>query len=308
MGSVGLKTSTTNVTQLVSRLADYDQRFSDDVVRAAQDVHDDFPEINEIFSVRPAQLAYGTGASMNGLGFLEINERLLKDYESTLRELTEKGHWLAGDGTFKSIVTHELAHNVDLQFSQLLWKYAPTGAPENITINSKNWAEIYSEALGREIKAGDTIAEPTSDRNAKFVTIDGEKFSTSDFDSSRGGATLSKIVVPRAIANIQRDWKQLGYASQPSAWQLTNAVSGYARDSYVTGTNTNDEIFAECYTNYKSHGSNASPLAQEVMRLTNQAYRSVVSRKPNLAAKHFDKVFKVRDRRKKEREAQKNAE
>ena len=307
MGSVGTKsTSRTKVAELVSRLSEYDQRFSDDLVKASQELHDEFPELEEIYTVRPSdELGYETLASMNGLGFLDINRRVLENYDAIKRELESKTYWLAGTPDFEhSIANHELAHNADRAFMRFMSSHAPNGSDfDEQTVGHANWAEIYSEALGKKYNVGDIVKTPTTDYNKPFIDMDGKKYSLHDFDNG-----VSSVVVPLAMKNIRDNWKALGYDYQPTEYQITHDLSGYAGKAYNTGVNRNEEIFAESYANYKSYGDKGNVLAREVMRLTKQAYKSAGKQPMNDMWAMWTRINDIRERRKKEREAKKNAE
>ena len=291
MGAVG----SVKVKSLLGKsLNAYDSRFSQDIQSAADEIHKEFPQILEITSINASD-GINAAASMNGMGTLTINSKLLQDYDDGIVQTLPPG-WSAGDGTFKnSMIAHELAHNLDSKFTNMLADYSPQIMDsKSITMVNDLWAEAYSKALGKELKPGDVVSNviPAYDTSAKIMTIDGTKYSSDDVYAK--GGNLSDIVVPKAIENIHNNWIALGYKTKPTTSQLISNLSGYVNNTYPQGhKNFNTEVFAESYSSYKSYGKDANPLAQEVMRLTKQAYNSATSNKKNGVMDFYQKLFKA---------------
>lgn len=287
MGATGSK----KVNNLVMKnMGDYDTRFGNAIKSAAKQVHSEFPEIDEINYITPKQGLGLTVASMNGLGQLELNQKYLNDWDSTdahLKHMRATGY-LAGDGTYEhSIVSHELGHNLDIKFSAFIMNHAPMQYEQPLVIKNDKWAEAYSDALGRTVKVGETVSDvPGIDSDTKFFKIDGKSYSYGDFSGK-----LSDIVVPLAIKNIQNNWKKFGYATKPTEKQLVSHLSGYAASYDSNHKDYHTEVFAEVYANHSSYGKSANILAQEVMRLTKQAYNSAKSNPTNGVKEFYKKVF-----------------
>lgn len=287
MGSTG---SSSKVKSLISALSNYDPRFGQDVIKAGEKFHREFPEFPEITRVYVTPVE-GV-ASMNGLGMLNLNPKYLNrgyDYETS--DIESKDEWLAGDPTYeKSVVSHELGHNLDIQFSRFLSERTPeTYNPQTIVTDAM--ADALSTVTGKKVNLNDTFSFPTSDTKATVFTIDGTDYSYSSFLGTDNGR-FSDIFVPLAIKNIQRDWKQLGFARQPTESELLGSLSGYA---YWSKYNQSDvyltEVFAECYADHASHGKNANILSREVMRLTKSAYSQLVKRKKNTVHEFMNKLM-----------------
>ena len=291
MGSIGKgTTSASRVNGLTSNLSNYDSRFSDDIVNSAKRIHDEFPEVQEISRI----FANSQGseiASMNGLGFLNINPQYLNNYDSTaalVKSRTDSG-WLAGDGTIENtIIAHELGHNLDLQLRAALANHSPQ-AYETQVVGSDNWAKAYSYILGRNIQKGDTVNDiPTWDTAAKFIKMGNKTYSIQDFT----GNHMSDTIVPIAIKNIQDNYAKYGYTSKPTETQLVSGLSGYSNYNSKGSNDYHTEIFAESYSNYVSYGKGANPLAKEIMKLTKQAYKSATSHKMNTTSDFYTKLTK----------------
>ena len=289
MGATGSK----KVNNLVMKnMGDYDPRFGNAIKSAAKQAHNEFPEIDEInyiVSKSNSQMG-GATAGMNGLGVLELNNKYLQDWDSTASQVKafSNGYFLSGDGTYEhSIVSHELGHNLDIKFSAFIMNHAPMQYEQPLVIKNDKWAEAYSDALGRTVKVGETVSDvPGIDSNTKFFKLDGKSYSYGDFSGK-----LSDIVVPLAIKNIQDNWKKFGYATKPTEKQLVSHLSGYAASYDTNHPAYHTEVFAEVYANHASYGKNANILAQEVMRLTKQAYNSVKSNPTNGVKEFYNKVF-----------------
>ena len=287
MGATGSK----KVNNLVMKnMGNYDPRFGTAIKSAAKQIHNEFPEVKEINYISPKQGLGLVVASMNGLGMLELNQKYLNNWDSTdahLKAMLSNGY-LAGDGTYEhSIVSHELGHNLDIQFANFIMNHAPVEY-ESLVIKNDKWAEAYSDALGRTVAVGETVNDiPGVNSDIEFFKLDGKSYSYGDF----AGKKLSDIVVPEAIKNIQSNWKKFGYMVKPTEEQLVGHLSGYAA-SYGSGhKDYNTEVFAEAYASHASYGKGADILAQEVMRLTKQMYNSVKSNPTNGVKEFYAKVF-----------------
>lgn len=279
-------------------LGNIDPKLSKDIMRVAQDMHSEYPEVDEIsaiFTGSKSEMGLIVAQANGSLHTLQIREDIVNDYELTqnlCRDLCQVGY-LAGDGTFaNSTLAHEFAHNLDQSMFRVAMYHAPQTADKPIQIKNEGWAYIYSKSLGREIKVGDTIDDiPTADFDKPFFTLDGKSYSLHSMDDT----ALSDVVVPVAIENILKNWKELGYPKQPTEAQLVKQLSGYV-DKWYTPSDKHykAEIFAESYSNYKSYGVHGNPLAQEVMRLTNQAYASITNAKKNDMSDFYEKFAKAR--------------
>lgn len=289
MGSIGAS----KVNKLLSKLDGYDSRYATAVKSVAEQMHREFPELNEITTIMVSDAPDGHDsviASMNGLGMLELNSRYFKDYEELQRRLENLSYtrYLAGDGSLENtILAHEFAHNLDNSFGNLVSRYAP-GANEPATeIRNERWAEAYSHALGRKVNVGDTVTDiPGIDSNKKFLKIGNKTYSYHEFPSDG----ISRLIVPTAIQNVQKNWKKLGFATQPTERELVSSLSRYSALNQGT-KNYAAEIFAESYASHRSYGSKANVLAQEVMRLTNQAYKQITSNKSNGSHEFYTKLY-----------------
>ena len=270
-----------------------DKRFNSDIISVAESMHTEFPEASEIHSVIEGDSAdmqsEGVVASMDGLGRLRIRKDLLNDYEYTQRlcESHAKDGYLAGGANFKdAILAHEFAHNLDHSLSETVMNYAPTMVINTVKVKDEKLAEHYSKIFGKDFKVGDEIQVPAVDHDKPFLKIDDKLYSYSNLSGN-----ISDTIVPLAISNIQNNWKKLGFSEQPTTNQLVNQLSGYAARTLYQNRDFCAETFAESYANYKSFGDNASVLSQEIMRLTNQLYKSAVSNKRNGIAELYMRMY-----------------
>ena len=279
-------------------LGDFDPKLSADITKVAQRMHDEFPEAEEISTivVKDKSEMGTTVAQTNGsLHILEMREDIVDNYALTqtlCRDLCQAGY-LAGDGTFvNSTLSHEFAHNLDHSLFRVALSHSPVKNDKPVEVTNAGWAYIYSKALGREVKVGDVLTDiPAVDFESKFFKLDGVLYNCDAMSEGK----FSDLVVPIAINNILSNWKELGYAKQPTESQLVEQLSGYVDRWYSpSDSHYTSEIFAESYSNYKSYGVNGNPLAQEVMRLTNQAYSAITASEHNDYHDFYDRFFKAR--------------
>lgn len=274
-----------------------DKRFDADIISVADHMHDEFPEASEIHSVIEGSVAEmggeGVIASMDGLGRLRVRSDLLNDYDATQRickAQTDSG-FLAGDGSLENTVfAHEFAHNLDHSLAETVMNYAPSRVSKTGIIKNESMAERYSKVFNKELKIGDEIQVPEVDHETPFVNIDGKLY---NYDSLSDN--ISNLIVPLAISNIQDNWKNLGFAEKPTTKQIVSQLSGYAFRAFYQNKDFYAETFAESYANYKSFGSDANVLSQEIMRLTHQLYNSTVSNNKNGVADFYMRLYDSMD-------------
>ena len=286
MGSVGRAKS--SVRDLVSKLADYDQRYADDVIKASEKFHREFPDFPEIKGIWVKDI--DGVAAINGLGILSLNPKYLSDYEAEKRKLEEQDYWLAGNPNYAdAVITHELGHSFDVAFSSFVSSRAPELSTQEVVKDDFS-AQFYSDVLGKPVNIGDTVSTPTADSSAVMFKLDGQSYTYKDLISTVNGR-LSDIIVPKAIENIQNNWRVLGFSHRPTEKELVSYLSGYSNWSRTNQPkNYHAEVFAESYANHSSLKSNASVLSQEVMRLANQAYSQVSSQPKNSIDEYYRKI------------------
>ena len=249
---------------------------------AIEDMHEKFPEVREITSIEVTELGYDTVASMNGLGWLQIGKRAMNRLQNG--ELDHLfGHYLAGIDFETGIISHELAHNLDMSFSNFIMNSAPnSNSSETMNARNEKWAKVLSIVTGKKITVGEDVKFPSIDTETNFFKIGDQLFSVKSVPDH-----LSDVVVPMAIKNIQSNYREFGFSSSPTMETLTSQLSGYSKRMLGT-SDFNVECFAECYTsNLCDRGS---VLANEVMRLTNDTY-SQLSKNPRNEYCVFMKKF-----------------
>ena len=293
MGSVGKNISKSRASDLVSKLDKYDKRYSDDIVRAVEVFHREFPDFPEIKSIVLNENLDGI-AGMNGLGMLSLNPKYLSDYDAEVADVVKDANkgWLAGNGDFSNtVVSHELGHHLDKQFEIFVTARAPEVFTQANVMDEVS-AKAYSEVFGRTVNVGDVINEPAYNGSAIMFKIDGKGYSTNDLLYRANG--LSGIVVPKAISNIQNNWQKFGFKSRPTERELVKSLSGYASWHGERGSSAyHTEVMAEAYSNYRSFGGGSNVLAQEIMRITKSVYRQVASNRENSYRTHIDKVVRA---------------
>lgn len=262
-----------------------DPEYVEKIRHAINDMHDKFPEVREVTSMQvSSELGADTVASMNGLGWLQISKRAMNRLQNGELDYLF-GYYLAGEDFETGIISHELAHNFDMSFSNFVINSAPnSNESDTMSAINEKWAKVLSKTTGRKVNVGENVEFPKVDSEKEFFTIGEKSFSVKSMPDH-----LSEVVVPMAIENIQNNYTKFGFSSRPTKETLASQLSGYSKRMLDT-SDFNVECFAESYSSNLSNKGNV--LANEIMRLTNDVY-SQLAKNPRNENSLFMKKFQT---------------
>lgn len=276
MGSTGSKTQkrdpTTNIASTNPQSA-----------KVIRDVVDTYSSEYPKLRLTPiGQVSFEDGveytAAVNGIGQLFVSGEYRGDDDKLKADAIRanlRGQ-LAGSG-IEGIYSHEVAHILDQQLQGMVGERSPVTSYRSAVVQEGTDRDLWSTLVGRPVHVGDTLKIGTEwNYDRPFVKIDGKSYTYNEVTSN---GMVSDFIVGRAIANVQRDWQELGYRYQPTTRELLTNLSGYARGSYEK-SGSFAEAFAESHSRYHSTVSNGhDPLTKEVVRLTRQLYKAVSGKK-----------------------------
>ena len=268
-----------------------DEEHTEQIISAINKIHKQFPEITEVYSINAAYLESTQVACMNGVGLLTIDKSKLIGLQNGRYDYLF-GYHLAGNNFENGLIGHELAHNLDMQFSTFMMAKAPDSAEKEVmTARNEKWANLLSEVTGKKVNVGDEITFPAWDTKTEFLTIGDKTYSIKTMPHY-----LSDVVVPTAISNIQKNYTKYGFETEPTRAMLAKTLSGYAYRMEET-SDFYAEVFAESYAGSISGRPNV--LGDEVMRITNQVYKDLDRRKNNeyedFMARFYEAVARARE-------------
>lgn len=293
MGSTG-KSQAVDTTELMREFEDkisafdnYDSRFKDDIRNAEKFFMDNFPEIQGYVGNILLDESLATNeplaiAAVNGVGQLLFNHKWL-DYDKLKQRLSEMDVNYLAEQTVEGIFSHERNHVLDLNFMGYIRSKAPDGIGVKRVVKDEEQAERMSKRLGRELKVGDEFEIPRIDSTKPYINFDGKKYSYNDFNDF---TSISKRIVETAVKRVTNNWEKFGYNRQPTKTELVQRLSGYA--SYAKD---DAETFAEAMNQYIHRGTIASPLAQEVYKLTKDLYNQMSKRKTNESTNYVNRGY-----------------
>jgi len=283
---------------LVEKMSErgFDKRYNEDIIKSADAVQSYFPGIREVRVVIPSDdMDRNVVAAMNpAIGILSINSRYINNYNelvNSCERMSNRRYHPTDASVQHQIIDHEMAHLADGALYNYLMDKAPD-TYEEMTMPEKASEKVlagYSRAMGREVKAGETLKIPSNDYDAKFLEIDGVKYSLNDFDGNQ--SMISNLIVPLAFKNIQANWKEIGFEKQPDEDDLLDMLGGYATWSKYNDNNYLAECFAEAYAEYQSYGMDSSVPTLEIMRLTFALYNSASKKKDGKTLAFYKALF-----------------